>query len=154
MGETGPLRSEVVEIPTFVPIIIRYHYMKRILFAAFLVSLVGTGAELLLLEHTQDAWQLIPVVLIGLALLSFSWFVLNGSMLSQQILRGVMVFFIVSGVLGFGLHYNGNMEFELEMYPNMKGAELVWETLKGATPVLAPGSMIATGLLGWAYTMK
>ncbi len=128
--------------------------MKKILFAAFLVSLVGTGAELLLLEHTHDAWQLIPVVLIGLALVAFGWFAATGSKLSQQILRGVMVFFIISGVLGFALHYNGNMEFELEMYPSMKGAELIWETLKGATPVLAPGSMIATGLLGWAYTMK
>ncbi len=128
--------------------------MKKILFAAFLISLVGTGAELLLLEHTQDAWQWIPVVLIGLALVAFLWFAATGSRPSQQVLRGVMVLFIISGVLGFALHYNGNMEFELEMYPGMKGAELVWETLKGATPVLAPGSMIATGLLGWAYTMK
>lgn len=128
--------------------------MKKILFAAFFISLVGTGAELLLLEHTQDAWQLIPVALIGLALIAFAWFAASGSKLSQQVLRGVMLFFIISGVLGFALHYNGNMEFELEMYPSMKGTELIWETLKGATPVLAPGSMVATGLLGWAYTMK
>ncbi|MBX2875081.1 MAG: hypothetical protein KTR30_23355 [Saprospiraceae bacterium] len=128
--------------------------MKKILFAAFLISLVGTGAELLLLEHTQDAWQLIPVVLIGLALIAFSWFAATGAKLSQQVLRGIMLFFILSGVLGFALHYNGNMEFELEMYPSMKGTELMWETLKGATPVLAPGSMVATGLLGWAYSMK
>lgn len=128
--------------------------MKKILFAAFLVSLLGTGAELLLLEHTQDAWQWIPVLLIGLALLAFSWFATTRSKVSQQVLRGVMLFFLVSGVLGFVLHYNGNMEFELEMYPSLKGTKLIWETLKGATPVLAPGSMIATGLLGWAYTMK
>ena len=128
--------------------------MKKILFVAFLVSLLGTGAELLLLEHTQDAWQKIPVVLIGLALLAFTWFATTGTKVSQQVLRGVMLFFMVSGVLGFALHYNGNMEFELEMYPSMKGTELIWETLKGATPVLAPGSMVATGLLGWAYTMK
>ncbi|NRB53938.1 MAG: hypothetical protein HRU41_40185 [Saprospiraceae bacterium] len=128
--------------------------MKKILFAAFLLSLLGTGAELLLLEHTQDAWQLIPVILIGLALVAFSWFAATGSKVSQQVLRGVMLFFIVSGILGFALHYKGNMEFEMEMYPSMKGTKLIWETLKGATPVLAPGSMAATGLLGWAYTMK
>lgn len=128
--------------------------MKKILLAAFLVSLLGTGAELLLLEHTQDAWQWIPVVLIGLALIAFTWFAATESKSSQQVLRGLMLFFMVSGVLGFALHYKGNMEFELEMYPSMKGAALIWETLKGATPVLAPGSMIATGLLGWAYTMN
>ncbi len=127
--------------------------MKKLLLAAFLLSLVGTGAELLLLEHTEDWWQLIPIILIALGLLAITWFAVGKSMISKQFLRGLMVFFIASGVLGFSLHFIGNMAFELEMYPSMKGAELVWETLKGATPVLAPGTMIATGLLGWAYTL-
>ena len=127
--------------------------MKRLLLAAFLLSLVGTGAELLLLEHTQDWWQLIPIVLFGLGLISLVWLEVSKSRVSQHFFRGVMLFFMVSGVLGFMLHYKGNMEFELEMYPSMKGIELVWETLKGATPVLAPGTMIVTGLLGWAYTL-
>ena len=127
--------------------------MKKLLLAAFLLSLIGTGAELLLLEHTQDGWQLIPVILIGVGLVAMAWFGATKSTISKQFIRGVMVFFIVSGVLGLALHFNGNMAFELEMYPSMKGTELVWETLKGATPVLAPGTMIATGLLGWAYTL-
>ena len=127
--------------------------MKRLLLATFLLSLVGTGAELLLLEHTQDWWQLIPIVLFCVGLISLVWLEVSKSRVSQRFFRGVMLFFIASGVLGFMLHYNGNMEFELEMYPSMKGAELVWETLKGATPVLAPGTMIVTGLLGWAYTL-
>lgn len=128
--------------------------MKRLLLAAFLLSLVGTGAELLLLEHTQDWWQLLPVVLIGIGLIAIAWYGTTKSPASKYFLQGVMVFFLVSGGLGLALHYNGNMEFELEMYPSMKGIELVWETLKGATPVLAPGTMIATGLLGWAYTLR
>lgn len=128
--------------------------MKRLLLAVLLISLVGTGAELLLLEHTEDWWQLVPIVLIGFGLAALVWFEVSGSRVSKQFFRTVLVFFIVSGVLGFVLHYQGNMEFELEMYPKMKGGELVWETLKGATPVLAPGTMIATGLLGWAYTLR
>ena len=128
--------------------------MKKLLLAALLLSLVGTGAELLLLEHTQDWWQLIPVVLIGVGVAATAWFGLTRSTISKLFFRGLMVSFIISGVLGFALHYNGNMAFELEMYPSMKGAELIWETLKGATPVLAPGTMIATGLLGWAYTLN
>ncbi len=128
--------------------------MKRLLLVAFLISLLGTGAELLLLEHTQDGWQLIPVVLIGIGLLAFLWLWSVKSLASKQSFRGLMLLFMLSGLVGLLLHYNGNMAFELEMYPSMKGAELVWETLKGATPVLAPGSMIATGLLGWAYTLS
>ncbi|MFB3131882.1 MAG: hypothetical protein ACE10K_05095, partial [Rhodothermales bacterium] len=45
-------------------------------------------------------------------------------------------------------------EFELEMYPTLKGLELFWESIKGATPALAPGTMIQLGLLGWAYTYR
>lgn len=64
------------------------------------------------------------------------------------------MFFIISGVLGFVLYYNGNMEFELEMYFSMKGVELIWEILKGVIFVLVFGSMIVIGLLGWVYIMK
>lgn len=128
--------------------------MKKILFAAFLISLVGTGAELLLLEHFEGVWQVIPLVLLGLGLIALAWFGRSRSLVSQRFFLGLMALFVVSGVVGFALHFNGNMAFELEMYPGMKGGELIWETLKGATPVLAPGTMIATGLLGWAYTLS
>jgi hypothetical protein len=57
-------------------------------------------------------------------------------------------------VLGVGLHYDGNEEFELEMYPTMAGVELVQNTLTGATPVLAPGSMTLLGLDGLAHTYR
>lgn len=127
--------------------------MKKLLFAAFLTSLLGTGAELILLEHVEDYWQLIPVILTGLGLLSFIWFAWSKSKSSQQVFRAVLILFVLSGLLGLGLHYDGNMAFELEMYPTMKGTELIWETLKGATPVLAPGAMIASGLIGWAYSI-
>ncbi|MEL7247281.1 MAG: hypothetical protein AAFO03_02645 [Bacteroidota bacterium] len=127
--------------------------MKKLLLAAFLISLMGTGLELLLLEHFEGFWQIIPLVLMGLGLLCLAWFAIGKSSPSRQVFRGLMLLFMISGVLGFALHYNGNMAFELEMYPSMQGAELAWETLKGATPVLAPGTMIATALLGWAFTM-
>jgi hypothetical protein len=128
--------------------------MKKLLLAAFLLSLIGTGAELLLLEHTEGIWQLIPLIFIGVGLIGFIWHRITQSTLSTQFFRSMMVLFMISGVLGLALHFNGNMEFELEMYPSMKGTELIWETLKGATPVLAPGTMIASGLIGWAYTLR
>jgi uncharacterized membrane protein len=128
--------------------------MKKLLLIAFVFSLVGTGAELLLLEHFEGWKQLIPLIVIGLGLLSIAWLAYRPSMGSTYFFRGVMICFMVSGLLGFALHYNGNMAFELEMYPSLKGTTLIWETLKGATPVLAPGSMAATGLFGWAYSLS
>jgi hypothetical protein len=46
------------------------------------------------------------------------------------------------------------VEFELEMYPSMRGFELVAKTMTGATPVLAPGTMALLGLIGLSYTYK
>jgi hypothetical protein len=36
----------------------------------------------------------------------------------------------------------------------MKGLELFWEAMKGATPSLAPGVMAQLGLLGLACTYR
>ena len=58
---------------------------------------------------------------------------------------------MLSALIGIGLHLKGNLEFEQEMYPNMAGFELIWESLKGATPSLAPGTMLATGMIGLLY---
>ncbi len=127
--------------------------MKRLLLATFLLSLFGTGLELLLLEHTEDGWQLIPVVLTGVGFIAWIWYELAPTIKSKQLFRVVLIGFLISGIMGFVLHFDGNMAFELEMYPSMSGGALILESLKGATPVLAPGVMIATGLTGWAYTL-
>ncbi len=65
-----------------------------------------------------------------------------------------MCTFLASGNLGLFLHYDGNVEFELEMYPEMEGWELVWEALTGATPALAPGGMVLLGLIGIAFSYR
>jgi hypothetical protein len=70
------------------------------------------------------------------------------------VFRLTMLLFVVSGGVGAGLHYDGNVEFELEMYPSMTGLELVGKTLTGATPVLAPGTMVLLGLVGIAVTYR
>ena len=41
-------------------------FLRRVLAALFLFGSVGTAAELLLLEHTEDAWQKAPLVLIAI----------------------------------------------------------------------------------------
>jgi hypothetical protein len=62
-----------------------------------------------------------------------------------------MALCVVSGLVGLGQHYAGNREFELEMHPSRGGLELVWESLAGATPTLAPAAMVHLGLLGLLY---
>lgn len=127
--------------------------LRALLLAVLALALVGTGAELLLIGHTEEIWQLLPLIAIGLGLLAITLLALRPTRRTVQLFRVLMGLFIVMGVLGLVLHYQGNAEFELEMRPSMAGLELVWSSLTGATPALAPGSMVQFGLLGLLCTL-
>lgn len=123
------------------------------LLATFLLGVVGTGVELLLIGHTEDVRQLIPLALLAAAAAVLGWHgVAPRSSVSVQTFRGVMGLFLAAGALGLFLHYRGNVEFELEMSPGLAGLALVREALTGATPALAPGAMALLGLIGLAWT--
>jgi len=122
--------------------------LRRILTAIFLLGSVGTAAELLLLEHVEGAWQKAPLVLIGFACALLAALVFHPSAAVIRIFQLTMVAFMMSGVVGIGLHYQGNVEFERELAPDAAGFPLFWEALKGATPALAPGTMMLLGALG------
>lgn len=117
-------------------------------------AMAGTGLELLFLGHVESLTQMLPVVLLAGGLMVLTWHVAAASVLTVRIVQLTMALFVFTGALGVGLHYSGNEEFELEMYPTRRGFELVQEVLTGATPVLAPGSMTLIGLIGLAHTFR
>jgi hypothetical protein len=114
----------------------------------------GTGAELLLLGHTEEFWQLFPIVLLGLGVVSGVLVLVRSRRATLRVHQVLMTLFMIAGPVGLFQHYSANAEFELEMYPSMGGLELIWESLTGATPALAPGMMIYLGLLGLAYSYR
>ena len=122
--------------------------VRKLLYGALILSITFTGFDLALLGHFEDIWQWIPIVLLAIGLIVSIWHAVASSGLSKRILWITMTLFIVAGLLGVGLHFKGNVEFEREMYPALKGFPLIWKTLRGATPTLAPGTMIYIGLLG------
>lgn len=128
--------------------------IRGFLLTLFVLGATGTGAELLLLGHTDDAWQWVPLVLLAAGLLTLGWRVVAPDTRGLRVFRAMMVLFVVSGVVGLWLHYDGNLEFELEMYPALRGFELFRESVTGATPTLAPGTMLGLGLLGLVYTYR
>ncbi len=128
--------------------------LRWFLMAILLMGLLGTGVELLLLEHTEGFWQWVPLLLIVIGLIVLSWGMLYPGRPNLRVLQGTMILFVLGGLVGFILHYQGNAEFELEMYPSLKGMELFWEAIQGATPTLAPGTLIQLGLLGLVYTHR
>jgi len=116
--------------------------------------LVGTAVELLLMGHTDGFWQLVPLSLIVMVLVVLCWARLKPGPLIMRVFQGSMLLVVSSGLVGCILHYQGNVEFELEMYPYLKGMELFWESITGATPSLAPGMMITLGLVGLAFSYR
>jgi hypothetical protein len=128
--------------------------LRAFLLAILLLGIIGTGIELILLEHTEDRLQWIPLILLGIGAVITSLVLVVPRAVTIHALRAVMAAFIVAGVAGVILHYRGNVEFELEMYPAMRGLELFRSSMKGATPALAPGTMAQLGLLGLACTYR
>ena len=121
---------------------------RRLALALFLVGSVGTGVELLFLEHFEDPWQWAPIVLLGAGFALGSAVVLRPSRRTVRALQLLMVTYVIAAGVGLYLHLKANVEFELELRPSMAGGELILETLRGAIPALAPGAMAQLGLLG------
>jgi hypothetical protein len=65
-----------------------------------------------------------------------------------------MLLCVAAGLVGVFLHYRGNVEFELEREPLLRGLALFREAVRGATPALAPGAMAQLGLLGLVYSYR
>jgi hypothetical protein len=129
--------------------------LRRILLAIVAFGLVGTAVELFLLEHYEDSWQLVPIVFIALALFSMVAHVTTGSAGSLMVLRLAMSFLVVAGAVGVVLHYQGSMEFQLEMDATQSGWTLFSKVIRAkAPPTLAPGVMAQLGLLGLLYTYR
>jgi hypothetical protein len=125
--------------------------VRRALVLILVLAMVGILVELLLIEHFEDAWQLLPLILLGLGLGALAWHALAPSDASARVWRTLMGLFIVAGFVGFYMHYSGNAEFELEQNPNAARWVLFREAMMGATPALAPGVMIQIGLIGLVY---
>jgi hypothetical protein len=121
--------------------------------ALVLIGIVGLIAELLLQKHFESATQIIPLATLGAGLATTIIAARNPTPASMRAFSIMMIVFVAAGVLGLVLHFKGNMEWALERNPDLGGANLIWKSLTGATPALAPGALTQLGLLGlvWAY---
>ncbi|MGE0443775.1 MAG: hypothetical protein AB7P99_01000 [Vicinamibacterales bacterium] len=127
--------------------------LRRILLLLVGLGVVGTAADLVLLEHYADWWQLAPFALLAAALASAVWLALAPGRGAVAAVRGAMLLLMACGVLGLWRHYTANIEFEREIAPESSGITLVWSAVRGAAPpTLAPAALIHLGLLGLAST--
>jgi hypothetical protein len=128
---------------------------RRLLVGVFVLGVVGISLELLLLGHDEDAWQAIPLALAGLALPSVVVVAVSRSAAWIYACRTLMGLFILSGVVGAGLHFQVNVEFQRDIDPSMGELALMRKAIRAKSPpALAPGAMIQLGLIGLTSTYR
>jgi hypothetical protein len=129
--------------------------IRQLLLAVITLGLIGTATDLVLLEHYEDSKQLIPLFLIGMALVIIVALLATGSAFVLRAFQLVMVVCVVAGGIGFVLHYQGNLEFQMDMDPTLSHWEYFKKVMHAkAPPALAPGVMAQLGLLGLVYSYR
>jgi hypothetical protein len=128
--------------------------LRTILLWTLVFGATGMMGELLLIGHDESTAQFVPLVLLATGILAAAVLLAAPTRGRIRVLQLLMTLFLGAGILGIGLHYQGNNEFELEMYPSLSGVELMSKAITGATPVLAPGSMSLLGAIGLALTYR
>ena len=128
--------------------------LRTLLLGIIVLGAMGLLAELLLLEHYESAWQFTPLVLLGAVVVAAALIWRRPSPATVRFFQALMALCLAAGAIGVFLHYDGNVEFELEREPLLGGLALFWEAARGATPALAPGAIAQLGLLGLVYTYR
>jgi hypothetical protein len=129
-------------------------FIRKFLLISLTLGIAGTAGELILLGHIESTTQWIPMIALAAAVPLLLWHVAAPGKASVRALQLLMVAFVVVGAVGVGLHYDGNVEFERELHPDDAGVIFLRHVVAGATPVLAPGSMVLLGLVGLAHTYR
>ena len=108
--------------------------VRTVFFLVFIVGLVGTGLDLLLLTHYESLSQFIPLILIAAGILVAVWNFAFDSTVSSLALRTAM-------------------QFQKEIDPSINGMALFSKVIRAkAPPAMAPAAMIWLGLFGIACT--
>ena len=102
-------------------------HTRSALAAILCLGLVGSGAELWLLEHYEDKSQLLPLGAIGATLLALAWNWLAPGPGAGGPCSSCCPCCSSSGLMGVVLHVRGNAEFQREMDPSLAGWPLVVE---------------------------
>jgi len=129
--------------------------LRKMLLAVVALGLVGTAVDLVLLEHYEDSWQLVPLFVIVIALLTIAAHVMTGSALTIRALQAVMLLCLAVGGIGVVLHYKGNLEIQMDMDPTLSRWQYFTKVMHAkAPPALAPAAMAHLGLFGLVFSFR
>ena len=126
--------------------------LRRFLLVFSVLLLGGTVVELSLVNHTEDAVQLIPFVLCGLGSVAALVVLLRPQRATMLGLRVCMGLVVCGGLFGIYEHLESNVAFQREINPRQSTGAMMLSALGGANPLLAPGMLAAAGVLALAVT--
>lgn len=110
---------------------------------------IMTVTELFFLSHWTETIQLLPFALSGWGLLVLALAFFNPNRTTINILRWSMIVIGLCSLIGIYEHMANNLGFQMEIQPNATTWELIFATLEGANPVLAPGILMLGAAIGW-----
>ncbi len=125
--------------------------VRRGILAVLAFGCVGLLAELVLLEHYVEWYQLPPLVLCSLTLAAIVWHWTSSGPTSVRALQVCGLMLVVAGVVGIGLHVNLNIADVREAEPLLTGFDFWSAVAKGDQPTLAPGTLVLFGMLALLY---
>jgi hypothetical protein len=129
--------------------------VRRLLLWVLMLGMTGTVADLLLLAHYEDWAQLVPLVLLIIGLGLGIWHFVRPTAPNLRALQIVMGLFVAAGAIGVGFHLTGAAEFQREIDPTAGWWPLLRKAARSqAPPLLAPGTMVQLGLIGFIYTFR
>lgn len=128
--------------------------LRFFLLALSSLLFAGTLLELWLVNHSEDAIQLVAFILAGIGLLVTLFVLARRRRMTVVLLRWCMLLVIAGSLFGIYQHVSNNIAFEREIQPNSTLSRLIWRGLSGANPLLAPGTLAVAGLLSLAGTYK
>lgn len=130
------------------------HQYRRFLLIVAAGIFAGSVLELSVIEHAESWIQMLPFGLAAVGTAAVGWALLRPSRPALLTLRGVAALVALGSLFGIYEHLAHNFAFELEIRPNATAADVFWDALAGATPMLAPGILALGALLAAAATYR
>jgi hypothetical protein len=129
--------------------------IRRMLLLVLVLGMIGTLVDLLLLAHYEDTAQIVPIGVLGVALLLAILHAIRPTSPNLRALQGMMLAILIAGVVGVGFHFNGAAEFQREIDPSQTFWQITGKVARAQSPpLLAPGAMLQLGLIGLVYTFR
>ena len=128
--------------------------LRRFLLAFSVVLFGGAVVELWLVNHREEALQLIPFGLCALGTAAALSALLRPRRATLWLLRGAMALVVCGTLLGIYLHLDGNIDFQREIDPGAPASDMLLSVLSGANPLLAPGILSVAAVIALAATYR